>query len=164
MSDERPRLQHWLVCTWAEPADPTAPGLGPFRLHDVSPQYALPAGVTFPAPDDPAAGPPVLPGFDVFARFVGGSGRTDFEVRVYWMDAPEGRREVETVGPYIFAFTPEDHRDAGFHLARVPVPGAGWYSVELIALPGVGPDGRPDRDAEPVTIGVDTFYLMEAPE
>jgi hypothetical protein len=116
------RVQHWVACLEAH-VEPPASVNNFYNL--------LRAGYVHSAPAD-AEFPWSLPRLDLFARFVGGRGTTEFEVRVAWLDAPEGIRRVGTYGPLRVAFRRgETVRDSVFRFRNVPVEGPGRYRVQL---------------------------------
>jgi hypothetical protein len=128
----RLRVQHWVACLEAQVVPPAGPN-NFYNLLRVGYVHTAPADTEFPWS---------LPRMDMFARFIHGTGFAEFEVRVDWLDAPEGQREMQTYGPFRVAFRPaEPTRDTIFRCAGVPIDGPGRY---LFSLLGVKPRrGRP---------------------
>jgi hypothetical protein len=122
---ERLHIQHWIACLeTAVPPPVTVPSQ--YNLHGVCYSYTVPSGTTFPCS---------VPRLDMFARFFGGSGPTEFEVRVIWLDAPGGPRRLEVYGPVTVTFQPSvPVRDFSFRLRNVPLAGPGRYEIRLRML------------------------------
>jgi hypothetical protein len=116
------RVQHWVACLEAE----VVPPAGPNNFYNL-----LRAGYVHQAPADTEF-PWSLPRLEMFARFIGGRGAADFEIRMLWVDAPRRARTVETFGPWRVSFRPgEPTRDVVFRLRNVPIEGPGRYGIEL---------------------------------
>ena len=157
MSRELPNVQHWIVCKQVVADPPT------HQLEDVSYFYAFDLEPGFPDPTTPDALPPAAPRLDVFARFFGGSGAADLEVRLSWLDAPTPVQPllVEVFGPYQMEFhTDEPVRDVALRLSQVPFFGYGRYAVELVALPEADANGRPPAGVAAEVLAVEYFVLV----
>jgi hypothetical protein len=86
----------------------------------------VPAGTPFPT---------MLDRIDLYARFFDGRATALFELRVYWIDAPDGPELVEAYGPVRIRFRPgEPARDWVVRLLGVTVPGLGRYAFQLKKL------------------------------
>ena len=73
----------------------------------------------------------------VFARFYGGLGSREFEIRVTWLDGIGDSEEaiVEVYGPFTVHFREhESVRDYVFALRNVPILGTGRYAMRLYDL------------------------------
>jgi hypothetical protein len=116
------RVQHWVACLEAQVVPPAAPN-NFYNLLRVGYVHAAPADTEFPWS---------LPRLEMFARFIGGRGVGDFEIRVIWVDAPGKPRTVDTFGPWRVSFRPgEPTRDVVFRLVNVPIDGPGRYRIVL---------------------------------
>jgi hypothetical protein len=126
-----PTVQHWLVCRRGKVA--AAAPYNPYTLSGVTYRFAVPAAVGM-SPGDPYPAKQLC----VFARFFGGSGSVDFEIRVAWLDGPGGGRvTAEVYGPFTIHFRAgEPVRDYVFRLRNVPLSGTGRYAVELVPATG----------------------------
>ena len=115
-------VQHWIACLDSQAVPPV--GVNNFyNLLGVGHVHTFAGDVEFPA---------VIPELDMFARFVNGTGVRQFEVEVFWLDAPEGERLVNYYPPYQITFrSNEPLRDYAFRLANIPVGGAGLHSIRL---------------------------------
>lgn len=119
------RVQHWIASLGTGVSTPVG-GPSQYDLHGVCYSYTVPQGTPFPCS---------IPELCMFARFFGGSGRRNFEVRVLWLDAPGGPRRLEIYGPYTVFFQPDALvRDYNFRLRNVPLQGAGRYAIRLRML------------------------------
>jgi hypothetical protein len=119
------RVQHWVACLESQVVPPVAPD-NFYDLLRVGYAHKVPADVEMPW---------TLPRLDMFTRLVGGTGVGDFEIRVFWIDAPEGHRLMDWYGPWRVSFRPGDPtRDMVFRLLNVPIDGLGRYSIRLYAL------------------------------
>jgi hypothetical protein len=105
------------------------PPAGPHNFYDllrVGYTHAVPEGTEFPW---------VFPQLNLFARFFHGRGTVEFEAKVVWLDAPDGRRTIDFFGPMRVAFRPaEPVRDVVFRFQNLPVEGTGRYRIELRAI------------------------------
>jgi hypothetical protein len=118
----RLRVQHWVACLGARVVPPAGVN-NYYNLSQVGYVQAAPVDAEFPWS---------LPRLDLFARFVGGTGTAEFEVRVAWLDAPEGVRPVVYYGPLRVAFrSGEPVRDTAFRFLNVPIDGPGRYRIQL---------------------------------
>ena len=115
-------VQHWIACLGARVVPPV--GVNNFyNLFGVGHVHTFAGDVEFPAG---------IPGVNIFARFLNGTGVARLEVDVLWIDAPEGERLVNYYPPYQITFRPnEPLRDYVFRLANVPVGGTGRHSIRL---------------------------------
>jgi hypothetical protein len=119
------RIQHWIACLESE-VEPPAGAISNYHLRGVCSVYSVPSGTVFPRS---------IPRLDLFARFFSGAGSTDFEIRVFWLDAPGGKRRVETYPPVTVYFRDgESIRDHVFRLLNVPLEGPGRYVFRLRLL------------------------------
>jgi hypothetical protein len=92
----------------------------------------------------------------LFTRFLGGQGRVGFEIRVWWLDGPDGRELIEVYGPLAVAFrTGDTVRDAAFRIGHLTLPGAGRYAILLRSLPG--------RHAKAAKLATDFFEVVTSP-
>ncbi len=96
-----------------------------WNLLGVEYRYTVPADTEFPR---------VIARHDVFVRFVvRGSGSARFVLRVWWLDAPEGKRRLVYVSrrhrvAFTAASTVLDHP---FRIANFDLPGEGRYAIRL---------------------------------
>ncbi len=115
-------VQHW-VASLETTIDPPVGVNNFYNLLRVGHTHVFAAETEFPA---------TLPRMDVFARFVNGTGTGEFEIRLSWLDAPEGRRRIETYGPFRVAFRQgEPLRDWVFRLLHLQLDGSGRYRLDL---------------------------------
>ena len=118
----RLRVQHWIACLEGRVEPPVGPN-NFYNLLRVGYTYTIPADTEFPA---------TIPQLDLFARFVGGTGTGEFEMRVVWIDDPVRPRAGEYYGPWRVMFRPgEPTRDVLFRLRHIPLRGPGRYRIEL---------------------------------
>jgi hypothetical protein len=121
----RLKVLHWVVCLESQVVPPAAPN-NFYNLLRVGYWHTAPASTEFPWS---------VVRLDFFVRFVNGIDVGEFEVRVDWLDAPEGSREMQTYGPFRVAFRPgEPVRDTVFRCLGVPMDGPGRYCFTLIDL------------------------------
>lgn len=115
-------VQHFVASLQARVVPPAAPD----NFYDL-----LGVGYKHVVPPD-AEAPWKIDLLDLFARFVSGAGTAEFEIELTWLDAPEGRRRIDSFGPYTVAFRPnEEVRDTMFRIRRVPFHGPGRYRFRL---------------------------------
>ena len=136
----RLRVQHWVACLEAGVVPPAGPN-NFYNLLRVGYTHTVPADTEFPW---------AFPRLDMFARFYGGKGTCEFEIRVDWIDALEGSRLIDFFGPFRVAFRPnEPARDVTFRLLNVPTGGVGRLEIVLLAI---RPRRRPPLAREYVTV------------
>ncbi len=118
-------VQHWVACLGAQVEPPV--GVNNFyNLLGVGHVHTFAGDVEFPA---------ALSELGMFARFVNGAGVARFEVQVIWLDAPEGVRVIDGIGPLQITFRPgEPLRDTVFRFRNIPIDGTGRYVLKLNQL------------------------------
>lgn len=106
-----------------------------WNLLGVEYRYTVPADTEFPK---------VIAQHDVFARFfVRGTGSARFVLRVWWLDAPEGKRLVYVSRRHRVAFTAASTvLDHPFRIANFDLPGEGRYAIRLYRHRKVNWQGR----------------------
>jgi hypothetical protein len=125
MPRRRLKVLHWVLCLESQIVPPAAPN-NFYNLLRVGHWHTAPAGTEFPWS---------VVRLDLFVRFVNGIGVGEFEVRVDWLDAAEGLREMQTYGPYRVAFRRGQLvRDTVFRCSGVPMDGPGRYRFTLVDL------------------------------
>jgi hypothetical protein len=122
------QVQHWMACLEAAVEPPASPN-NLYNLSRVGYVYAAAADTEFPW---------AMSRLDMFARFFTQFRRmttVEFEIRVGWVDAPNGLRIVETYGPFRVAFQAQvSVRDYAFQLRNVPIEGKGRYRIRLVEI------------------------------
>ena len=135
-------VQHWIACLEATVEPPVAVN-NFYNLLRVGHTHGIPQESAFPL---------ALPRTDVFARFIGGTGSVEFEIRVVWLDAPTRPRRAETYGPFRIAFRPDEPlRDWVFRLQHLPLSGPGRYRLDLREL----------RRGRAKLLAVEYFYVVQ---
>ena len=118
-------VQHWIACLGAQ-VDPPVGINNFYNLLGVGHVHSFAGDVEFPA---------VIPELNMFARFVNGTGVAYFEMKVIWLDAPEGTRVIDSLGPLQITFRPgEPLRDTVFRFQAIPIDGIGRYMLKLEQL------------------------------
>lgn len=118
-------VQHWIACLGAQ-VEPPAGVNNFYNLLGVGHVHTFAGDVEFPA---------VIPELSMFARFVDGTGVAHFEMQVIWLDAPEGERVIDGIGPLQITFRPgEPLRDTVFRFRNLPIDGTGRYALRLHQL------------------------------
>jgi hypothetical protein len=137
-------VQQWVACLETT-IDPPVGVNNFYNLLRVGHTHMFPGDTEFPT---------TIPRIDMFARFVNGTGVGEFEIRQWWLDSPEGRRRIETYGPFRVVFRPgEPLRDWVFRLLYLRLDGAGRYRLDLRMA-------KPRRRAP---LASEYFYVVRLP-
>src|SRR5262245_32635752 len=126
MAKAKFRVQHFIACPRVTVS--RAEHGNPYTLHDVRYTVDVPAEREFPV---------VEPELWLFVRFFfTGSGRQDFVIRLFWLDAPD---RAEETGFYTLPAVPFGGADLvvsrAWKLGFVRFPGLGRYVFRLSARP-----------------------------
>lgn len=137
-------VQHWIACLETT-IDPPAGVNNFYNLLRVGHTHLFGADTEFPA---------TLPRVDMFVRFVNGTRTSEFEIRLWWLDAPGRPQRIETYGPFRVVFRPDEPlRDWVFRLLHLPLTGLGRYRIDLRAV-------KPRRQK---SLATEYFYVVRLP-
>jgi hypothetical protein len=138
------RVLSWVACSKSEIVPPAAPD-NFYNLFEVGYYRKISADTEFPWS---------IARLDLYARFADGTSVRDFEVRVDWLDAPEGLRQMQTYGPFRVAFRSGVLvRETVFRCLGVPIDGPGRFRIALIYL----------RHQRRLRLAVDYIYVEHRP-